>query len=211
MSDEKKWLDFEIASARHVMDLRIESSFRKTVNFQVHEMQDNLYRIFWTKGKFPGDVMRIIVEYIENNGIDKKTPLVEIFQDKDFAKFVQSRFTIHSADLSATDMKLVNAVIDANWEPVEYRGGLDGHSYKIKIYGENPREYCSWCDIPASWADLIPLVDFLIDVANLEPRDCYEVSMIDGKYLKPLPKVAPLMLELPPWMTPINDNEREGD
>ena len=178
---QKKWLDFEIDSARRILDLKIESSFRSTVNFQVHEMQNNLYRVFWKKGKSTDDIFAMIMEYVENNNVDKKTPLVKLLQDENLTKFMQSRFTLHSADLSASDMKLVNAVVNANWSEVKCIRALCGHSYTIKIYGENAREYCSWCDIPASWAALIPLVDFLIDVANLTPRHCYGVTWIDGK------------------------------
>ena len=61
---------------------------------------------------------------------------------------------------------------------------LCGHSYTIKIYGENPREYCSWCDIPKDWADLIPLVNRVIEIANLHPRDRYEVAYIGEKSLR---------------------------
>lgn len=143
----------------------------------------------------------MIIEYVENNNVDKKTPLVKFLQDENLTKFMQSRFTLHSADLSAADMKLVNAVANANWENINRHYGLDGHDYTIKIYGEHMKIFEYYCHIDKEQAPLIPLVDFLIDVANLTPRNCYEVSMIDGKYLKPLTnKVSPIFIELPPWM-----------
>ena len=144
-------------------------------------MQNNLYRVFWKKGKSTDDIFAMIIEYVENNNVDKKTPLVKLLQDENLTKFMQSRFTLHSADLSESDMNLINAVVNASWSQVKYIRALCGHSYTIKIYGENPREYCSWCDIPASWTALIPLVDFLIDVANLKPRRNYEVTYIGEK------------------------------
>lgn len=178
-----KFFDFEINSLKRIIDLSINPSFARTVGFQIHQMFDNSYRIFWNFGMKIGEKFAEIVQYAKETDEYKnkmKAPvtevLTEICSDARFAERIKSKIVIHSADLSENDMKLVNAVIDANWAPVEYGGGLDGQSYKIKIYGKNPREYNRWCDIPADWTDLIPLVDFLIDVANLTPRHCYEVT-----------------------------------
>ncbi len=182
-------LIFKIDSACHIMDVIINPSFARAVCFQIHKMRDNSCKVFWEYELRGREKFALIGRYINENreSLDLKMPVVEcvelICRDPKFLAMLKADSQIHSADLSENDMALVNAVIDANWEPVEYGGGLDGHSYKIKIYGENPREYNRWCDIPASWKDLIPLVDFLIDVANLTPRHCYEVSFIDGKYL----------------------------
>ncbi len=82
---------------------------------------------------------------------------------------------ISIADLDADDMKLVNAIVNANWQDEKYRCGLDGHSYDIKIYGEQVRKFKCWCVIPKEYGELIPLVDRLIDIAKLEPRSCYAV------------------------------------
>lgn len=184
-----KFFDFEIASSRRIMDLAINPpSARNPVGFQIHQMQDGAHKIFWNFALKGRERISAIQKYIVGknyfNGREK-TPILEglneICNDPQFIEFTRTSAPIHSADLSENNMALVNAVIDANWAPVEYGGGLDGHSYTIKIYGENPREYNRWCDIPASWAALIPLVDFLIDVANLTPRHCYGVTWIDGK------------------------------
>lgn len=209
MSDyEEKWYSLEIDSARRILDLIIKPSFVAPVNFQVHEMQNNCCRLFWRNGFRSSEIDALAIEYYKNNRdrFNEKTPVIELFEDDGFANFMRLNAPIHSVDLSAADMKLVNAVIDANWAPVEFGGGLDGQSYMIKIYGENPREYNRWCDIPASWTALIPLIDFLIDVANLTPRHCYEVTWIDGKHVRPLPKETAVggLIELPPWIIPVD-------
>ncbi|MBR0262241.1 MAG: hypothetical protein IJQ85_10685 [Selenomonadaceae bacterium] len=41
------WFSFEIKSKRHVMDLAISPSFAKGVGFQVHEMKNNSFQLFW--------------------------------------------------------------------------------------------------------------------------------------------------------------------
>lgn len=88
---------------------------------------------------------------------------------------------IFIADLDANDMKLINAVVNANWQDEEYICGLDGHHYDIKIYDDTIRKFECWCVIPRAWAELIPLVDRLIEIAKLEPRSCYAVHGVRNK------------------------------
>lgn len=204
---KKEWFAFKIESLRHILDLTIEPSFAKAVCFQFHQMQDNSYKVFWNFETVK--IASLIIQYAKDNKIDIKTPVIEVVDSDEFAKFIKSHSPVFNSDLSAADMEIVNAVIKADWKPIQYRCGLDGHSYRIKIYGEKIREYKTWCDIPNEWADLIPLVNFLIELANLQPDYSYRVAYIGGKSLKPYKeKIPEITLELPDW---IEATDNKGD
>ena len=158
------------------MDLIIEPSFAKAVCFQVHEMKNDSFQLFWNFGMVGRNIIPILKEYAQVNNINPKTPMIEVLFGEEFAAFIRQRATkIFIADLDADDMNLINAVVNSKWQDMEYRCGLDGHHYDIKIYGEEIRAFKCWCVIPKAWSELIPLVDRLIEIAKLEPRDCYEV------------------------------------
>ncbi len=171
------WFSFEVESRRHIMDLIIEPSFAKTACFQVHETADNSFKLFWNFGMVSREIISPLMEYAKLNKIDLRTPMTKVCCSEDFAEFMrQNAPPINIADLSADDMALVDAVDNADWRDVKYRCGLDGHDYTVKIYGEPIREFKCWCVIPKEYGALIPLVDRLIDIAKLEPCDCYAVS-----------------------------------
>ena len=172
------WFSFEVKSKRHIMYLIIEPSFAKAGCFQVHEMEADSFKLFWNYELRPKEYVPLIKKYFEINSdkIAPKMSIAEFFFGKEFAAFMRQHTPeIFVADLNANDMALVAAVVNADWQYVKYRCGLDGHSYTIKIYGEEVREFKCWCNIPKAWSELIPLVDRLTEIAKLEPRDCYEV------------------------------------
>lgn len=171
------WFSFEIKSRRPVMDLTIEPSFAKAVCFQVHEMKDDSFQLFWNFGMVGREIYSATVEYARLNEINPKTLTIKIWDSEGFAEFMRRNAPpIAIADLDADDMSLISAAVNANWQNMEYRCGLDGHHYLIKIYGEQVRDFKCWCVIPKAWTELIPLVDRLIDIAKLEPRSCYAVK-----------------------------------
>ena len=202
------WFSFYVKSLRHILDLSISPAFAKGVGFQVHETEPNSFRLFWNCGMLEHEISPLIGEYVKLNRIDPKTSAAKVFFSKDFADFMRKNAPpIQSFDLSANDMNLVNAVVNANWRDEKYRCGLDGHHYDIKIYGAQVREFKCWCYIPNAWQELIPLVERLIDIAKLEPRDCYEVHGVfdsDGvsRRLRPLPSTntGNMILEIPDWI-----------
>ncbi len=173
------WFSFEVKSKRHIMDLIIAPSFAKAVCFQVHEMKNDSFQLFWNYELRPKEYGALIKKYLEINKdkIDMKMSIVDFFFGKELASFMRQHTPeIFIADLNADDMTLVAAVVNAEWQDEKYRCGLDGHHYRIKIYGEEVRAFKCWCVIPKAWSELIPLVDRLIEIAKLEPHDCYEVS-----------------------------------
>ena len=173
---KSEWFSFKIKSQRHILDLAISPAFARGVGFQVHEMKNNSFQLFWNYALRPKEFFTLIAEYGRVNKINPKTPITEIFFSDELAAFMRAHAPeIFIADLDKNDMALVNAVVNANWQDEEYRCGLDGHHYDIKIYGEPIREYKCWHEIPKGWSELIPLVERLIEIAKLEPRDCYEV------------------------------------
>lgn len=170
------WFSFEIKSKRHIMDLIIEPSFSNAVCFQVHEMENDSFKLLWNFGMVGREIVHLMKEYAQVNDIDLKTFIAKVFDSEDFAAFMKQHAPeIFIVDLDADDMNLINAVVNANWSFKEYRCGLDGHHYRIKIYGEQLREFKCWCVIPKEWNELIPLVDRLIEIAKLEPLSCYAV------------------------------------
>ena len=186
------WFSFEVKSQRHIMDLIIEPSFAKAICFQVHGMKDGSFKLFWNFGMVGREIDSLIKKYIEINKISVFT--LQILVSKEFGDFMRANATqIQIADLDADDMTLANAVVNAKWIEAKRRYGLDGHSYKIKIYGKPIREYEFYCDIYEEQKELIPFVDRLIEIAKLESdRIHYEVHSIysaDGVECK---KIHPL-------------------
>ena len=197
-----KWFSFEVKSKRHIMDLTIEPSFAKAVCFQVHEMSENFFQLFWNLDMKGHEVMALFKKFAEINNV---AATMENYFSEKFDAFMRLNTTpISIVDLDADDMSLVNDIINANWQYEEFRCGLDGHSYNIKIYGEQVSEFECWCVIPEAWIELVPLVDRLIDIAKLEPRNCYAVHSVrrangvDKTLLTPPPSNSEGMtLEIP--------------
>ncbi len=202
------WFSFEVKGKRHIMDLTIEPSFAKAVCFQVHSTEVDSYQLFWNFSFVGREISALLVEYAKRNEIDIGTAFAEILDSTNFNAFMRRHEPpIFVADLDADDMTLVDAVINANWRDEKYRCGLDGHHYDIKIYGAQVRTFECWCTIPEQWRELIPLVERLIEIAKLEPRDCYEVQGVYGadgisRRLKPLPptNTGGMFLEIPEWL-----------
>ncbi|MBR1804936.1 MAG: hypothetical protein IJ774_00970 [Selenomonadaceae bacterium] len=205
------WFSFYVKSLRHILDLSISPAFAKGVGFQVHETEPNSFRLFWNYELRPvSEQWNLIKRYVELNKdkIDLKMPLSEFYFSAELADFMRKNAPpIQSVDLNADDMNLVNAVVNANWRDEKYRCGLDGHHYDIKIYGAQVRKFKCWREIPNAWQELIPLVERLIDIAKLKPRDCYEVHGVWGadgvsRRLKPLPppSTAGMIIEIPDWL-----------
>ena len=95
------WFSFEIKSKRRVMDLIIEPSFAKAVCFQVHEMKNDSFQLFWNFGMTSREMYPMLMKYARLNQIDLKTAIAKIF----------------IADLDADDMALVDAVVNAKYRP----------------------------------------------------------------------------------------------
>ena len=204
---KKEWLAFEIDSKCHIMDLIIESSFAKAICFQIHQMQDNSYKVFWNFEFASQKIVSLTIQYGKDNKIDMKTPLIEIWKSNEFAKFIKQHSKIYSSDLNENVVEIVNTIIKSDWSQLPYECGLDGHSYHIKIYGEKIREYHCWCNIPGRWFDLLPLLDLLIKLADLQPEDCYRPKNVIrlSKSSKPdkhshNKNFLELPIELPDWI-----------
>lgn len=60
------WFSFEIKSKRHVMDLAISPSFAKGVGFQVHEMKNNSFQLFWNYELRPKEYGVLIKKISQN-------------------------------------------------------------------------------------------------------------------------------------------------
>ncbi|MBR5914115.1 MAG: hypothetical protein IKZ58_07130 [Selenomonadaceae bacterium] len=186
LSGYGKVFQFEINSAVHIMDLMIKPpAARPKVCFQVHKMLDNANVLFWNFGLTARESMPLLRRYILEN-IEKfkdrwKTKLLDgvaiACRDEKFIEMLKPHASIYSHELSDDEMKLVYDVVNADYYlPDDCHGGLDGHSYKLKIYGEMTRELNFWCYVPKKWATFPPLVDFFVETAYLYPKRCYEVS-----------------------------------
>ncbi len=185
---QENWFAFEIDSKRHIMDLTIKRSLKKSVCFQFHQMKDDSYKVFWNFGVHGNDFVSLLLEYAEVNKLDKKTPITEVWNSEEFAKFVKSYpKKIYSQNLNKKDMEIVNYFVNYEWKlPIAYGGGLDGHSYHVKIYGKKIIEFERWCHITEDLKPLIPVTNLVIKIADLNPKNCYEVNSIGEKYLKPV-------------------------
>ena len=95
------WFSFEIKSKRRVMDLIIEPSFAKSACFQVHEMKNDSFQLFWNFGMTLREMYPMLMKFAKLNQIDLKTAIAKIF----------------IADLDADDMALVDAVVNAKYRP----------------------------------------------------------------------------------------------
>lgn len=168
---------FEVPNKHPLLELIIEPAFAvRSVCFQVHKSSGNAYKAFWNYEITSREMPKLIHEYINYRPDVKKWTLGQLLDDPEFAKYIKKYTPINCMDLSTTDMKIIEDVINANWRDLQHvPWGLDGHSYTLKIYEKEYKEYHCWCVIPAEWKELIPLVDMVINIADLNPRGRYAV------------------------------------
>ena len=172
------WFAFEVPNKHPLLELIIEPAFAvRSVCFQVHKSSGNVYKAFWNYEITSREMPKLIHEYINYRPDVKNWMLGQLLDDPEFAKYIKKYTPINCRDLGASDMNIINDVINVDFGESRFvaPGGLDGHSYTLKIYEKEYKEYHCWCVIPAEWKELIPLVDMVINIAELNPRERYAV------------------------------------
>ncbi len=207
MSDYEDCFSFSVENSQRLLELKIVVSGRPpALCAQVHKMSDNTFMMYWNMGLSTTDFFRKIKDYYYSKMGEKlKTKtLKQIMQDEDFIRYIKQFTPAHRKKLSRNDMNIIDAVINADWGAscIANNGGLDGHSYYLKIDGDRPREYETWCTIPSEWSALIPLIKLIVDdIVKIE--DKYREFYMPVRTVKYSTEIAPADFEIPMEMKEI--------
>lgn len=135
---------FEVPNASPLLELIIEPAFAvRSVCFQVHKSSGNAYKAFWNYEITSREMPKLIHQYIKNRPDVKNWTQVRLLDDPEFAKYIRKNTPINCIDLSAPNMIIVDDVINADFGASRFvaAGGLDGHSYTLKIYEKEYKGY----------------------------------------------------------------------
>ena len=115
----------------------------------------------------------------------------------DFKNYIRQLVPVKKSQLSDDDMAIVWDFLKHDFGPSgkSDTGGLDGHRYFFKIFGDTVRSYETWCRVPDNWCPLSPFVNMIIDRAEIKHKEYYEA--LGGRH-RIYRNHEPL--EIPPWM-----------
>ena len=160
---------FEINSQNHILDVIIEPSFNKAVCFQFHEMNDGSLEMFWNFEIVGRKIIPYAKEFVFQHKLPGETTFADLLKNVEYKKFIKGKCPISNAKLSKVQAEIIKQVVNTE-SPLdaEKYQGLDGHSYTFKVWGENKRVYECWCVLPKGWDILIPLIDMVVKLADLD-------------------------------------------
>ena len=164
-----EWYGFEVESKRHLMDLLIEPSFSPAICSQFHEMADGSYKVYYNFQPRWKEVTDALKAYARQQNMDPSTKAVIALDIAASAGVFKALAPISSFSLDDKERSSVDELY-ANELPAtdEHHQGLDGHSFKLKIYKDNKeRFYESWCVTPLNWGSLRNLVSIVVDRLGL--------------------------------------------
>ena len=162
---------FEVVdSKKHIIDVIIEPSYDNAVGFQVHEMMDGFY-LYWNEA----DMNKLFKLLGSSFPKDSKITLKDALENEQFKARVKKVFEPQCIKLADVELEIINNVVDSELKDyVDKNQGLDGHSYRIIIYGDEIIERKTWCVLPKEWEILQPMIDLFIEYYNPVKRYHYE-------------------------------------
>ena len=168
-----RWYDdmygFKLDNKKHILNLYITPSFRKSVCFQVHQMDDDSLELFWNFELESRELLPFMREFVKNNNLPERIKVVDLFEDVEFVKALKKKCPVSKSALSKEQIEIIDRVINTGI-PIDVKKhyGLDGHSYTIEIFGEKNQIYESWCLLPEEWQVFSPLIEMVVSIAGLD-------------------------------------------
>ncbi len=152
-----------------IMKILIEPVFRKAVCFQVHQMPDESFMLFWNFELHGSDFISSMKRFAKSNNLPYETTLEEVLENHEFLKGVADECPIHSVILNPADISVITASFQAPLPgDVEYRCGLDGHTYTMTIFDNTQRNYRFHNTISQEYESFKPLINLVIHYAKLD-------------------------------------------
>lgn len=205
MSEYFEIFSFSVDSMKELAELKIVPSQRPpAICAQVHQMEDGSYWLFWNEGLNLKDYGNKCIEFANNKGLSEAEFHNTLFNTNvytetylDYKKYIKQLVPVKKRQLSDNDMTIV-------WDFVKYdfgpsgksdTGGLDGHTYYFKIFGETIGNYETWCKVPDNWRPLIPFVYLIIDRTEIKNKGYYEP--LNGRRSG---QRNCKLIEIPPWL-----------
>lgn len=169
MSCYDEIFSFKIESKKHILSLYITPSFRKSVCFQVHQMDDDSLELFWNFELVGRELLPFMREFVKNNNLPEGIKVLDLFENVEFVKALKKKCPVSKSTLSKEQIEIINQVVNLKLPlDVEKHQGLDGHSFTIEIFGEKNQIYDSWCILPKEWRELSPLIEMAVNTAELD-------------------------------------------
>lgn len=162
--------EFVVAnSSRLIMKILIEPSFRNAVCFQIHQMNNGSTMLFWN---FEPHVKRFISAmqaFAKSNNLPLETTMEDVLKNPAFSKVMSEECKVSSVILIPEDIAVIKTICNAQIPTnVNYRIGLDGHSYTITVFDNKNRVYHCHDLIPKEYELFIPLINLVIHYAKLD-------------------------------------------
>lgn len=158
-------------SKRYIMKILIEPSFREAVCFQIHQMQDDSFMLFWNFELHTKHFVPLMRKFAKTNNLPPDATIEDVLENPDFKKVVLENAPVSSTLLNLEDITLIRSICNSPLPiDVDYPIGLDGHSYTFTIFSDPRKILRCWLIIPKEYEMLIPLVNMLVRYANLDPE-----------------------------------------
>jgi len=168
---------FDIENSKKlIIDLDVHPSFRaKSVHFQIHEMNDGSYQLFWKHGLMTNELIKHAIEYTKFIGIDRKDiKFHTLIESKEFSDFIAPYTNSGSIVLNYLETNLVNNILNTEYDKnVKMWHGLDGWTYDLKIYGNKTHSLNCWFCFPKEWKYVDDLKEMLFSYIDPAVRERY--------------------------------------
>lgn len=176
-----KFFKESMKSGNCLIELLIEPSFREDVCFRVYQMEKDIWKILWVKDFDINDIIEKTKEFVSLYPQFQKRTLSELREIEEYRKFIIRRLPIREKLLSSEEREMVIKLLNEGIPEVANKpGGLDGHGYRITIYGNEIIERDCWCILPKEWEHLVPFINFVTSTADLN-QNKYGVYRVSTK------------------------------
>ena len=159
----KEFSPIKGAKGNQKMTMLIERSHKaKSIYFEVYE-DENDWKVYWNYEIGPDQFLPIMSQYA-----NPKITINEAFNNPQIISKISELSQTHIKVLNENEIGIIQDLLNRGFPPVlgGMPQGLDGHSYIFTINGEE-NEYRSWRVLPKEWEHVKPVIEQLVNIAEM--------------------------------------------
>ncbi|GEM_PF-6402803 len=171
-----KSYSFDVESKKMLMKLHIKVRSKwSDVFFQVHEIQDGLYKIFWRKALPERNFIDFILLVSEKYFSRKQLTFSEMYSTEEYKEELSKISPVNEISISDEEkniiLNLCNKGFPDNYDKIS---GRDGHSFELYLQGN--KKLNLWCFTSESLKPVADVINFLVEKANLD-KEMYGIKI----------------------------------
>lgn len=159
-------------SQRKILDIEIRHKFYRSLYIEIHLMEEGIYKIFYNFGIRSNDLVRIMMNFINDYPNYKKNSFEKIIRDEFFIEVMRKNEPVIEKIISGDDSKNLKKLLESfPLKSITSKyNSINECTYITNIYTENEgSKYICWSNIPKEWEALENIIKILLSyIDNLQ-------------------------------------------